>query len=682
MRRVPLVFAALVIAACGQSSSSNHATADGGTRPMDDGGTQPGDGGGTQPTRDGGATSDGGTLCGNGKVDPGEKCDGSNMGGGTCTSLGFDSGTLTCTASCQFDTRACVVAFTTTVVPSRTTCTAPCGVFFDATTTKGLMNDDYVGANFNWDFDSTAVDPGGAHEKTIGFVAAHVFEVPGTYEVAVGARDIAGHSGSTTVTITVTAMTGPVIYVASGGSDGNDGTTMSTPMATLAAALAKYAAPQTSILLRQGDTFDVGSDTLNFPTTTGPFLVGSYNDAGSPSTAAPILRSSSYMGYAAAVSIVSGTTDLRLTDLHIMVNTAGTENTGIAIAPMTDHILLQRIELEGVAEAAGGAGEGITMGSPTNSTFIVDCHLHDNKGDGLYVDRPTGFAMIGNTIEKFGGLNHGVRVQGGAVPGNTGFATNTYIAENTITPNPDHDATFDASAIRGDNMNTVYVDNHLDRVVGFTPTADDELEHVSNVLVEGNVFADNQGPDMGDVSVHIVAQHVVVRNNVMINPDVAVEIDGHPLLPLDYVDQIYVYNNTTYMFPASGVDDTYAINFLTHRTTSGTVTLQNNIWAQGMTNADSAYVSSDGMGKEVEDHNLAFAPDVMGTWTGAPTSIGDVVGDPKFMSTDPTNARAFRLSTGSAAIDVGTNVPVYQDFAGTPRPQGTEWDMGAFEFAQ
>jgi hypothetical protein len=681
MRRGFLLFNVLVIAACGQSSSNkNNAVGDGGTPPIGDGGgAQPTPDGGTQPAQEGGATSDGGTLCGNGKVDPGEKCDGSTLDGGTCTSLGFESGTLECAPSCQFDTTSCVGTFTTTVVASRTTCAAPCGVSFDATTTAGLASGDYVGANFNWDFDSTNVDPNGLHEKTIGFVTAHVFEVPGTYQIAVRVEDVAGHASSTTVPITVTAMTGPTIYVASSGSDGNDGTSMTTPMATLAAALARYTAPQTSILLQRGDTFDLGSSTVTL-SSTGPFLIGAY---GSSLAATPILTSGAYADYA-AIFVLQGVSDFRLTDVHLEVTAAGTNNTGIAIEPAADHTLLERVELEGVGEGTDGAGEGIFLMSPVTSTFVVDCHLHDFNGDGIYADRPTAFAMIGTTIEKFGGTNHGVRVQGGSVPGNTGFATNTYMAENMIAPNPNHAASFDATAIRGDNTNTVYVDNHVERVVGVTPTADTELEHISNVLLEGNIFADNEGPDMAYTSIGIIAQHVVVRNNVMINPDNAIQISGNPLLPAHYVDQIEIYNNTVYMFPAAGVDNTYTINFLAHTSgaAAGTVTMRNNIWTEGMTSADSSYVFSDGMGTEIEDHNLGFAPNVSGTWGGAPASAGDVVGDPKFASTDPTNASAFQLSTGSAAIDVGTMLPVYQDLAGTPRPQGPNWDMGAFEFAQ
>ena len=45
--------------------------------------------------------------CGNGQLEAGEQCDGSNHGGKTCASLGFDGGQLRCTAGCAFDTQQC-----------------------------------------------------------------------------------------------------------------------------------------------------------------------------------------------------------------------------------------------------------------------------------------------------------------------------------------------------------------------------------------------------------------------------------------------------------------------------------------------------------------------------------------------------------------------------------------------
>ena len=48
------------------------------------------------------------SVCGNGKQETGEQCDGSALNGATCTTLGYDSGAVTCNSNCTFNTSACV----------------------------------------------------------------------------------------------------------------------------------------------------------------------------------------------------------------------------------------------------------------------------------------------------------------------------------------------------------------------------------------------------------------------------------------------------------------------------------------------------------------------------------------------------------------------------------------------
>jgi alpha-tubulin suppressor-like RCC1 family protein len=46
--------------------------------------------------------------CGNGVIQEGEQCDGQNLDGQTCSSLGYHGGNLLCTAGCQLDTADCI----------------------------------------------------------------------------------------------------------------------------------------------------------------------------------------------------------------------------------------------------------------------------------------------------------------------------------------------------------------------------------------------------------------------------------------------------------------------------------------------------------------------------------------------------------------------------------------------
>jgi len=58
------------------------------------------------PTSDAGNDRTLSTLCGDGAISQGELCDGDALGGATCASLDFASGTLAC-AQCHFDTSRC-----------------------------------------------------------------------------------------------------------------------------------------------------------------------------------------------------------------------------------------------------------------------------------------------------------------------------------------------------------------------------------------------------------------------------------------------------------------------------------------------------------------------------------------------------------------------------------------------
>jgi hypothetical protein len=52
--------------------------------------------------------SDAVAACGNGLIETGEECDGSNLAGRTCQDLGFESGTITCGLDCKLDRQDCI----------------------------------------------------------------------------------------------------------------------------------------------------------------------------------------------------------------------------------------------------------------------------------------------------------------------------------------------------------------------------------------------------------------------------------------------------------------------------------------------------------------------------------------------------------------------------------------------
>lgn len=59
-------------------------------------------------------TTDTGGECGNGTIDDGEQCDGGNLGGFSCTDLGYSGGTLACDpVTCTYDASGCTTDTTT-----------------------------------------------------------------------------------------------------------------------------------------------------------------------------------------------------------------------------------------------------------------------------------------------------------------------------------------------------------------------------------------------------------------------------------------------------------------------------------------------------------------------------------------------------------------------------------------
>jgi hypothetical protein len=72
-----------------------------------------------------------GAVCGNGIVEGTEQCDGTNLSGQTCITLGFTGGTLSCAGSCTFNTASCTGA-------------SPTIVSVDSTYTGGYNKDNLI----------------------------------------------------------------------------------------------------------------------------------------------------------------------------------------------------------------------------------------------------------------------------------------------------------------------------------------------------------------------------------------------------------------------------------------------------------------------------------------------------------------------------------------------------------
>ena len=111
------------------------------------------------------------TECGNGVKESGEQCDGSDLNSKTCLSLGYDAGTLSCKANCTFETSSCsytedsdetttsttITSITTSAVPIAVT-TSQTSVLTSTKEKEGIKDTDGDGLPDDWENNFTCVD--------------------------------------------------------------------------------------------------------------------------------------------------------------------------------------------------------------------------------------------------------------------------------------------------------------------------------------------------------------------------------------------------------------------------------------------------------------------------------------------------------------------------------------------
>ena len=206
---------------------------------------------------------------------------------------------------------------------ARLTGVAPLHVFFDGIGTDGLKDGDYLNAYYDWEFDTTGVDPEHPRKTGTGFNVGHVFRKPGTYTVKMTVKDTAGATAEESIHIKVSPFEGKTLHVADSGKDSNAGT-LEEPFKTLEKAM-EHLEPKTRILLRRGDRFD--SKGLFLMNRTGPVIIGAYTDPKRKSDKQPEVNARTF-------AVLRGVKDWRIMDLKLIgtVTSRGQKGAGNGIS--------------------------------------------------------------------------------------------------------------------------------------------------------------------------------------------------------------------------------------------------------------------------------------------------------------------------------------------------------------
>lgn len=542
---------------------------------------------------------------------------------------------------------------------NRTSGVAPLSVFFDAvdTTSEGatwpyvwtsgvIQPADMEGAQFSWDFgdpgSGTWSTTGNSRNTATGYTAAHVFETPGTYTVALTVTDAGGSVATYVQTITVSAFSGTTRYASAAGT--GDGTSEASPSSFSAGWSWLNAGANRRLLLKRGDTFSAGDS----PTTTSHAgnILGAYGTGNRP-----IIR----FGGAGQNFYVQAA-DWRFMDLDLVGVGAGDTSTGaieLAAHVKTDHVLVLRVRSSGFRVGLGNSVYSPIYDNPHDGVAWVDCEVLDGSSNCIYT-RGRRLAIMGCNLH--GSTSHVVRVENGlkAVVSNNRLWSSSGVYQHALKLHG-----WKSTDGHPETRWVTITDNHAMMSAPWTfsigPQNAQSDERVSHVVVERNHTYGDPGTARNQVGVEISSRQIMVRNNVFEGTGGASSYAGVNVMrrgvepaPRD----VRVLNNT--VVRADPVGSFYGL-----KADSGAenVTFRNNLASAPQAGSTSLVSGTPGAGF-VNDHNLLVPS-------------GDFVG---FSTGD------FELEPGSAAVDAGADIPASRtDYLRVPRPRGSAYDLGAFE---
>jgi hypothetical protein len=320
---------------------------------------------------------------------------------------------------------------------------------------------------------------------------------------------------------------------------------------------------------------------------------------------------------------------------------------------LADYVRVENFE---VAEPPADWRDGNGIFLQGQGLAIVHNYVHHTHGDGItcyhhepyctdvliqdnvvaYVDG-TGIQIFGsNNLIEGNDISHSVNALGGDADGIRFFGQGHVIRENFI-----HDIT-----------NAEAPEAHTDCFQTF----DNDQQATSDILIEQNTCrnVDHQCM-MASAVTKQQSSDIIFRNNICDN-------NGGQALYILQIPNVTVVNNTfleNILYRGVYVED------------SQYVTIMNNIFYGAYTHYEVDEGSLQGF---TADYNLKY-PASSQTWS-EPHGLWDV--DPRFVD---LASRDVHLQATSPAIDAGVALQeVSQDLDGVSRPQGLQYDIGAYEY--
>jgi hypothetical protein len=190
----------------------------------------------------------------------------------------------------------------------------------------------------------------------------------------------------------------------------------------------------------------------------------------------------------------------------------------------------------------------------------------------------------------------------------------------------------------------------------------------------GVFFTEGGGND--STAVH----HIYIYNNLIINGTAcASAYDYSQFYFHGFVADFYIYNNTIYK-SGSGTYGGLVASY-DQRATMQWPRYKNNIYVT-IDDKQPYFTFSGGYGDVYSDHDAFYGNTIPSGKRYRVTHARKLDSEPRFVNKEYHD---FRLAAGSPCIDAGSQEVssiVAVDYDGNPRPQGSAYDLGAFEYSK
>ncbi|MBI5891275.1 MAG: PKD domain-containing protein [Nitrosomonadales bacterium] len=601
--------------------------------------------------------------------------------------------------------------------PSRLTGVAPLSVFFDASgTTAKTTKRPFHDLEYRWDFGDPLGSPvrgttwktgsrSGISNRNIatGPEAAHVFETPGEYIVALTVTD--GRNTATNNCAIITVQDPGIVFsgtnticvaaasMPEAGTDGCPAGAVTAMQPSFSIAVNTYAHTGKRVLFRRGDTFAAASSGLL--THTGPGILGAFG-AG----AAPVVQ----MTGNTRILVLSsrGTPDIRdwrIMDLEFDGQNK-TECVGIDADGGISQVLILNMNLHDILIGVGFSddiltawymGSGLTAHAMFDEIAIVDSTItpifNGTSGWRIYASANRGSIQgntLGNMINNNSMGSHVLRIpymEKGVVanntiarPGANQLAIKLHSQAWCESTSPvgkcvsyDNDAPPPAYTYRtnthpigvfaklsGYTEKVVISDN---RIIGadnpYTMSVASQNrqsdERLRDIIVERNWFQSGTGTQL---SILVGASATTIRNNIfdMSAGKYKTFVNVSPPGTSPPSMNVHVYNNTFYGGSASPIPGNEFVAVSVDPTATDVAIVNNLISAPSATNPVAIFGKSPGL------------------FSSNNSSAAQLKYLPGWISATPSTPSDFKLKAGSYAIGAGMSIPLFSDFFLNSRP--------------